>query len=41
VAIGRAIAEEIAGCQANFIVDEGHISIISNHGEEILREMVK
>lgn len=41
VATGRAIADEIAGCQANFMVDEGHVSIISNHGDEILRKLVK
>jgi pimeloyl-ACP methyl ester carboxylesterase len=40
VATGKTIAEEIAGCQAMFMRDEGHISIISNHGEEMLRRML-
>jgi hypothetical protein len=40
VATGKVIAKEIAGCQAKFMKDEGHISIISNHGEELLRTMV-
>lgn len=40
VTIGKAIAEEIDGCQSTFLTNEGHISIISNHGEAILRTLV-
>jgi len=40
VATGIAIANEIPSCLAEFMKDEGHISIISNHGEEMLRKMV-
>jgi pimeloyl-ACP methyl ester carboxylesterase len=40
VKVGKAIAGEIDGCQATFLKDEGHISIISNHGEAILSTLV-
>jgi len=35
VAMGRALAERLAHCTATFYPDEGHISLIVNHRDEI------
>jgi poly(3-hydroxyalkanoate) synthetase len=37
VTIGHLLAEAIPGCQAQFLAGEGHISLIVNHAESILR----
>jgi len=36
VAMGRALANRVAHCRATFYPDEGHISLIVNHREEIV-----
>lgn len=40
VAMGRALAERLAHCKAIFYPDEGHISLIGNHREEIVTTLV-
>jgi len=35
--MGRWIAEHVPECEARFLADEGHISLIVNHAEAILR----
>ncbi len=39
VAVGRASAAQLARCQATFFPGEGHISVIANHSEEILKAL--
>ncbi|HEX8032883.1 MAG TPA: hypothetical protein VF510_03505, partial [Ktedonobacterales bacterium] len=36
VAMGRAVAESLPQCNATFYPNEGHISLIVNHREEIV-----
>jgi pimeloyl-ACP methyl ester carboxylesterase len=40
VRMGRYMAEVIPNCQARFLPDEGHISLIINHAKEILSDLV-
>ena len=39
IAVGRANAEKLKTCNARFFSDEGHISVIVNHGREILMDL--
>lgn len=39
-ALGRYVANAIPNCRARFFPDEGHISLITNHAEEILNDLV-
>ena len=39
VAMGRTIAEELAHCQATYYPDEGHISLIVNRAQDILKSL--
>jgi pimeloyl-ACP methyl ester carboxylesterase len=39
--MARATAERIPGCQASFLPEEGHLSLLYNHGEEIISTLVK
>ncbi len=39
IAIGRAVAERLARCKATYYPGEGHISLIVNHREEIVRAL--
>lgn len=39
VAMGRAVADRLSGCKATYYREEGHISLIVNHGEEIVRTL--
>jgi pimeloyl-ACP methyl ester carboxylesterase len=41
VAMGRYLAEVIPHCQARFLPDEGHFSLLPNHIEEILGSLNK
>jgi pimeloyl-ACP methyl ester carboxylesterase len=41
VSMAKAIADRISACQATFFADEGHLSIIYNHGSEIINTLVK
>ncbi|HLH11583.1 MAG TPA: alpha/beta hydrolase [Methylovirgula sp.] len=41
VTMGRALAKELCGCQAIYYPDEGHISLIVNHGDEIVETLVR
>src|SRR5438034_7926661 len=40
VAMGRAVAERLAHCKAIYYPDEGHISLIVNHREEIVTTLM-
>jgi pimeloyl-ACP methyl ester carboxylesterase len=40
VRMGRYMAEVIPNCQARFLPDEGHISLIINHAKQILTDLV-
>lgn len=40
VAMGRQLADDIPACQPRFFADEGHLSLIFNRGEEILRAII-
>jgi pimeloyl-ACP methyl ester carboxylesterase len=40
VRMGRYMAEVIPNCQARFLPDEGHISLIINHAKQILSNLV-
>jgi len=40
VAMGRAVAERLAYCKATYYPDEGHISLIVNHREEIVTTLM-
>lgn len=40
VAMGRAVAEKLAHCKAAFSPDDGHISLIVNHREEIVSTLM-
>jgi len=39
IAIGKAMANSIPQCKASYYPDEGHISLIVNHAEEIVRTL--
>lgn len=39
VAMGRAVAARIPSCAARFFPGEGHLSVIVNHGAEIVRAL--
>jgi hypothetical protein len=41
VARGRAVADGLSGCKTSYYPDEGHISLIVNHGEEIVKTLVE
>ena len=38
--MGRYLVNKIPNCQSNFLVNEGHISLIVNHTDEILHDLV-
>jgi len=40
IAAARAVASRIPHCKATYYPDEGHISVIVNHGEEILTTLM-
>jgi pimeloyl-ACP methyl ester carboxylesterase len=39
VAMGRAVAERLASCTATYYPEEGHLSVIVNHRDEIVRTL--
>jgi len=39
-AMGRALAERLAQCRVTFYPDEGHISLIVNHHDEIVATLM-
>lgn len=39
-AMGRAVAERLSGCKATYYPDDGHLSVIVNHREEILTALL-
>ena len=41
VAMAKAAAAQIPGCRATFLDDEGHLSILFNHGKEIITELIQ
>ncbi len=41
IARGRAVADRLSGCKAIYYPDEGHISLIVNRGEEIVRTLAR
>jgi len=41
IAMGRAVAARLSGCKAIYYPDEGHISLIVNRGEDIVRTLAK
>ena len=36
VAMGRVVAERTPGCTSTFYPGEGHLSVLVNHGDEIV-----
>jgi hypothetical protein len=40
VAMGRAVAEKLAQCKATYYPNDGHISLIVNHREEIVKTLM-
>jgi pimeloyl-ACP methyl ester carboxylesterase len=40
IAMGRAVADQLAQCKAVYYSGEGHISLIVNHREEIVRTLM-
>ncbi len=40
VSMAKAVAERIPACKAKFFPTEGHLSVIYNHGAEIISELV-
>ncbi|MBO0793332.1 MAG: alpha/beta hydrolase [Ktedonobacteraceae bacterium] len=40
IAMGRAVADQLAQCQATYYPGEGHISLIVNYREEIVRTLM-
>lgn len=40
LAMAQAVAARLPGCQANFVAHEGHISLLFNHGAEIIDRLV-
>lgn len=40
LAMGRAVAERLAHCKATYYPDEGHISLIVNHAQDILKALI-
>ena len=41
LAMGRAVAERLSGCQATYFEDEGHLSLLYNHGAQIVAQLVQ
>ena len=39
-AMARAVAEQLPQCQATFLPEEGHLSILYNHGDEIIDRLI-
>ncbi|HLH11582.1 MAG TPA: alpha/beta hydrolase [Methylovirgula sp.] len=39
IRMGRGVAARLSGCTASYYPAEGHISLIANHGEEILKTL--
>jgi hypothetical protein len=39
-AMAKAVAAKIPACRSTFIPEEGHLSILLNHGEEIVRQLI-
>ena len=40
VAMARAVAGQLPQCQATFLPEEGHLSILYNHGDEIIDRLI-
>ncbi|MCL2321648.1 MAG: alpha/beta hydrolase [Oscillospiraceae bacterium] len=40
ISVGRTNAEKLQTCNARFFPEEGHISLIVNHGKEILADLI-
>jgi predicted esterase len=40
LAMGRALAAQLVQCTATYYPGEGHISVIVNHREEIVRSLI-
>jgi pimeloyl-ACP methyl ester carboxylesterase len=41
ISMAKAVSERIPGCRASFFPEEGHLSLLYNHGEEIISTLVK
>jgi pimeloyl-ACP methyl ester carboxylesterase len=41
IAMGRAVAERLPNCQASFLAGEGHLSLLYNHGAQIVERLVQ
>ncbi len=41
IAMARAVANRLAGCHPTYYPDEGHISLIANRGEEIVKALTE
>jgi pimeloyl-ACP methyl ester carboxylesterase len=39
LAMGRAVADKLAHCQATYYADEGHLSLVVNHAAEIVTSL--
>jgi pimeloyl-ACP methyl ester carboxylesterase len=40
VVAGRAVAKKLPHCKATYYPDEGHISLIVNHSQDILQALL-
>jgi pimeloyl-ACP methyl ester carboxylesterase len=41
IAMGKAVAERLPGCNASFVSGEGHLSLLYNHGAEIVETLIR
>ncbi len=41
LAMGKAVASQLNGCQAEFITGEGHLSLLYHHGQAIIEKLVQ
>jgi pimeloyl-ACP methyl ester carboxylesterase len=41
IAMGRAVAERLPECQANFLAGEGHLSLLYNHAAQIVETLLQ
>lgn len=41
VAMAKAVVERLPGCEAHFLEGEAHLSILFNHGEKIINQLIR
>jgi hypothetical protein len=40
ISVAQAVAEKLPHCKATYLPDEGHISLIVDHAQEILKALI-